>query len=244
MSLTDLHSLTGAYAVNAVSADEREAFEDHLRSCDRCAEEVPELLATTARLAAAVAEPAPAHLRRRVLDDISRTRQMSPSGAPVSLQEARRARDERRWFQQPLGVAASLLAVVSLGLGVAALQADRRADQAQRIAAIATDPEARTITGTVAQGATAKVVAADRQGVFSVRGLPALKDRDYQLWVIGEAGKNSARSVGVLDRGSDGTVEQLVSDLDIGDSVGLTIEPLGGSDKPTLPPLMVMRLTA
>jgi anti-sigma-K factor RskA len=259
MSDSDLHTLTGAYAVNAVSAKERKDFEDHQHECDSCAEEVRELVATTARLAAAVAEPAPQHLRERVLDEIQRTRQISPLHATVPLQQARRPDNQRRWFQQPLGVAASLLAVLCVGLGALAVEADQRADRlgalaveadqradrAARIAAVATDPDARTLTGTAASGVSAKVVTANRQGVFSARALPELPpDRDYQLWVIGEDGKGSARPVGVLDLGSDGTAEQLVSDLDVGDSVGLTVEPRGGSKQPTTAPLMVMRLTA
>ena len=245
MSDSDLHTLTGAYAVNAVSAKERKDFEDHQHECDSCSEEVRELVATTARLAAAVAEPAPQHLRERVLDEIQRTRQISPLHATVPLQQARRPDNQRRWFQQPLGVAASLLAVLCVGLGALAVEADQRADRAARIAAVATDPDARTLTGTAASGVSARVVTANRQGVFSARALPELPpDRDYQLWVIGEDGKGSARPAGVLDLGSDGTAEQLVSDLDVGDSVGLTVEPRGGSKQPTTAPLMVMRLTA
>lgn len=245
MSDTDLHTLTGAYAVNALPPDEQFDYENHLRDCGTCPQEVTELIATAARLGAAVAEPAPPTLRERVLEAIQTTRQLSPLEHPFSLDQARRARDRRRWFQQPVLVAASVLTAVSLGLGAIALDAERRADRAERIAAVVTDPRATTITSTGPGGATAKVVAVRGDAVFSARALSELdEDRDYQLWVMGEQGEGSARSVGVLGRGSDGVVEHFVPGLDPGEAVGVTVEPRGGSEKPSGKPLMVMKLSA
>ena len=53
MSDQELHTLTGAYATDALDADERGAFEQHLESCGSCRLEVAELRATAARLAVA-----------------------------------------------------------------------------------------------------------------------------------------------------------------------------------------------
>ncbi|NKE62613.1 anti-sigma factor, partial [Lentzea sp. PSKA42] len=61
----DLHTLTGAYAVNALSDTERAAFETHLIRCESCATEVAELAATATRLGAAVDFPPPPQLRAR-----------------------------------------------------------------------------------------------------------------------------------------------------------------------------------
>ena len=44
------HELTGAYALNALSDEERLAFERHLDDCDACSDETAELLATSAGL--------------------------------------------------------------------------------------------------------------------------------------------------------------------------------------------------
>lgn len=63
MNSGDLHTLTGPYAVGAVTSSEAEEFRRHLRECDACAREVRELRETAARLALAVAVPPPAHLR-------------------------------------------------------------------------------------------------------------------------------------------------------------------------------------
>ncbi|MET7439499.1 zf-HC2 domain-containing protein, partial [Streptomyces sp. NPDC005568] len=54
MSTVDLHTLTGAYALHALSEDERGAFERHAADCEACTEEVRELTETAARLALAV----------------------------------------------------------------------------------------------------------------------------------------------------------------------------------------------
>jgi anti-sigma-K factor RskA len=74
----DIHTLTGAYAVDALPDDEREVFEQHLVVCDACAQEVLELQATAARLSDAAFEPPPPSLRDRVLAEIDATRQDPP----------------------------------------------------------------------------------------------------------------------------------------------------------------------
>lgn len=246
MNDTDPHTLTGAYAANALPPDEEAAFDAHVRQCPSCAQEVRELLATTARLAAAVPEHAPRGLRERVLAQAQTTRQLSPLDHPILLDDARRThiRGRRGWSQNVFAVAASLLVALSVGLGIVAVQTDRRAEEAARIAAVATDPRAATMTGSL-RGATAKVIAARGAAVFSVRDLrdPG-EGRDYQLWVIGEEGSASPRSVGVLDRGSGGRSEHFISDVDPGETIAVTIEPAGGSAEPTTSPLMQVRVEA
>ena len=75
----DLHTLTGAYAADALDPVERDEFERHLQECADCRQEVAELRATTARLAGASYEMPAAELRGRVLDEVSRTRQEAPA---------------------------------------------------------------------------------------------------------------------------------------------------------------------
>ena len=59
MTAADLHTLTGAFALDALSEREAKEFDRHLSRCPMCAQEVGELRETAARLALAVAEVPP-----------------------------------------------------------------------------------------------------------------------------------------------------------------------------------------
>ena len=65
---TELHTLSGAYALDALSAEEAAAFRTHLDTCVACCEEVRELRAAAARMGAGEAIVPPAHLKERVLE--------------------------------------------------------------------------------------------------------------------------------------------------------------------------------
>jgi anti-sigma factor RsiW len=77
--MPDMHQLTGAYALDALDDVERASFERHLRTCGSCAAEVIELQEAAAGLADRVAIAAPDGLRGKVLAEVSRTRQISPT---------------------------------------------------------------------------------------------------------------------------------------------------------------------
>jgi len=79
----DIHVLTGAYACDALDLSELGAFEEHLASCDSCAQEVTELRATAAALALAEAVEPPAGLRERVMAEVAITRQLAPVVSPL-----------------------------------------------------------------------------------------------------------------------------------------------------------------
>src|SRR5581483_5076497 len=55
----DLHTLSAPYALDALTPDERERFEEHLESCERCRTELAGLSAAAASLAFAVEGPGP-----------------------------------------------------------------------------------------------------------------------------------------------------------------------------------------
>ncbi len=235
MSDHELHLLTGAYAADALDAEEREAFDAHLADCAACRQEVAELSATTARLALGVSEPAPAGMRERVLAEAARTRQVSPTVADLDARRSRRA-----WYQQPASAAAAVLLVVAGGLGwLAAVEQGRAAEARQladRVASVATDPDGVERTVAVSGGGTGTVIAAGNLAVFHGSDLPALPDgRAYQLWRI--RGQEST-SAGVLGRG--GEVTGVVTDLGPTDAVGVTVEPASGSERPTTEPVFLV----
>ncbi|MFG3495827.1 anti-sigma factor domain-containing protein [Streptomyces sp. NPDC047928] len=245
MSEEHLHAPTGAYALDALPDDEREAFEHHLRDCPACAQEVRELTATAARLGAAVAAAPPAAMKGQVLDRIRTVRQLPPhvpSGAttaPVS----------RRRLAVPRFVLAACVAAAAAFGGVAvwqyqeARQAEERADlargQAEEMARVLAAADARTVTGALQGGARATVVVsrAEDRAVFLASGLPELPEgRTYQLWF---ADDGRMRPAGLV--GADGA---RVMEGKVGGATGMgvTVEPAGGSEQPTTTPLAVMEL--
>jgi len=231
VSIFDLHTFTGAYAVDALDGEEREVFEEHLHTCRACRDEVDELTAITARLAVAVSSPPPAALRQQVLAEVARTAQLPPAPVVTRLDERR----PQQWYRQPATAAAALMLVASVGLGAYAFDQDKRADEAEqragRITAVATDPDRIERTVPVSTGGTGTVVAADGTAIFRTSELETLtEDRVYQLWVLRG---DERRSVGVLGRG--GQLEAVVEGLIPTDALGLTVEPGGGSVQPTGP---------
>jgi anti-sigma-K factor RskA len=68
MTNDDLHDLTAAYALDALDADEREAFETHLRDCAECRAQLATLADTVGALAYGTEGPVPpADLRNRIV---------------------------------------------------------------------------------------------------------------------------------------------------------------------------------
>lgn len=74
----DLHSLSGAYALDALDDAERASFEGHLAECDTCREEVASFVAVLPSLASTEEVAPPPALRAQVLDAITTTRQLAP----------------------------------------------------------------------------------------------------------------------------------------------------------------------
>jgi anti-sigma-K factor RskA len=164
-----------------------------------------------------------------VLDEVSRTRQTPPAVD----RELGRGEPSLSWWRQPASLAAVFFLVAALGLGVLAGVQWQRADEAQqradRIAAVATDPDRVENSAPATSGGSGTVVTADDLAVFRTDDLPELPaDQAYQLWMIDEDGATSA---GVLGRG--GQLASVMDDVSGATSVGLTVEPSGGSKQPT-----------
>jgi Anti-sigma-K factor RskA, N-terminal domain len=87
----DWHLLTGGYAVDALTDQEREGFERHLHHCASCDAEVRGLRETAARLAMARSLRPPPGLHDRVLAATYRTGQLPPlaGGRPFRLRPPR-----------------------------------------------------------------------------------------------------------------------------------------------------------
>jgi anti-sigma-K factor RskA len=244
----DPHILVGAYVMDAVTKEDRASFERHLAGCETCRAEVRGLGEATARLAAAAEVRPRAELRELTMMAAARTRQLPPARGPAPA--ARRGPAGlpwRAWLPRAAVVAAVVLAVAAAGMGTLMNGAEQRLDQAQgrshAVAVVLAEPDATMLTAQVTTGGSATVVMSHRAGelVFTAAGLPALPaGRSYQLWVMGPAGP---RSAGLVTAAGDGTAgPMIVSGLARGDKVGLTVEPAGGSARPTTQPILLLDL--
>ena len=239
----DIHVLTGSYVLDALTGTEREDFERHLDHCDSCAVEVRGLRETAARLAMARATPPPAGMEERVLGAAYRTRQLPP----LPADHQRRAQVSRLFAGQrgriprrvaAFAAAASVAAAVALGVTQVStqhqLETARASDAA--ISRVVTAPDARIeTTGTRAGGSVTVVAsAALREAVVTAAGMVSPPTgRVYQVWVMSPSG---ARSAGLMA----GSSTLLASAVVPGDRIGITVEPAGGTSKPTTTPVAVL----
>ncbi|HEX4225860.1 MAG TPA: anti-sigma factor [Pseudonocardiaceae bacterium] len=239
----DVHTLTGAYALDALDADERAAFELHLAECPDCAHEVAELRATAARLGAAAALTPPENLKQRVLLEVGRTRQDPPSGPRLVGADP----DRRRKWTVRISLAAAAVAVLAAGTfgGIAIStnselhSAQSQLNQAQQqyapVASLLAAPDVRIAQGTAA-GGSATLLTSHSLGrsVLVTAHMPVQpSDKTYQVWGIGPGG---FASLAVLGNGSGGTFS--LAGLGSAILIGITIEPAGGSHQPTTTPIM------
>jgi anti-sigma factor RsiW len=225
--------LTGSYALDAVSAAEREEFERHLPHCPSCDAEVRGLRETAARLARTCAMTPPARMEQQVLAATYRTRQLPPLPAGRPRRIPRIPRVPRR--VAVLAAAASV--AVAAGLGITQLSTQHQLDRARAtaIARVVTAPDARVDTTPTSAGGSVTVVtsATLHESVVSTSGMASLPSgRVYQVWVMSPSG---ARSAGLLHGSS-----LLASAVRPGDRIGITVEPAGGTVRPTTSPVAVL----
>ncbi|MYT24154.1 anti-sigma factor [Streptomyces sp. SID7760] len=243
----ELHTLTGAYALHALAPAEHEVFGEHLGDCPSCRQEVAEFSATAARLAGAVALAPPARMRDAVLHGIDSVRQLPPPVPAAGRQPMTFAAILRR-KAITLAIAASIAAAAVLG-GVTVRQ-NRLAEEArqqaqaserrlQDVSAVVAASDARTVRGRTPGGATTSVVSSTsrNRAVFMAAGLPDPgAGRTYQLWFDDHG---AMRPAGLLTRDGATLMEGGVQGAS---GVGLTVEPAGGSARPTTRPLMLLAL--
>ncbi|KAA6211055.1 anti-sigma factor [Streptomyces filamentosus] len=244
---TDAHTLAAAYALGALDDAERKDFDAHLQTCEACRQEAAEFQATTARLAAAVAQPPPPGAKAQVMAAVDGVRQLPPrvpaAGAAPVLGGILRRR------AVSLALAATVAAVALGGVAVWQTQNEQELEQQARqaqqqldaVSAVLAAPDAQTVHGKAANGALTTVVSSDQQNkaVFTAANLPAPgAGKTYQLWLDHDG---TMLPAGLIDH--DGTVILAGNPADAG-AVGLTLEPDGGSPQPTTDPLLLMALPA
>jgi hypothetical protein len=242
----DLHSLTGAYALDAIEGGaERDRFNRHLSRCQSCAAEVRGFreVATTMAFAAA-AEPPPG-LRAQVLTAAARTRQLPPEVRTHA--RPKRTPASLPWLPWLSGAVAMAGIAVAVFFGLAQAhtqsQLNQLKQQDQALALVLSSPQVKVLSHQVIKGGTATVVLAASRHELAVAtsGLPALPaGKVYQLWLIHGT---QAVSAGLLPAEVSGqTRAVLATGVASGDALGLTVEPAPGAKAPTKPILLALPL--
>jgi anti-sigma-K factor RskA len=243
----DAHDLAGAFAVDALTREEREAFLRHAADCADCAHEVAQHQQTATWLALAAARTPPPDLKDRVLAEVARTPQHR-----ATLPGREGVHRGRRFTPRllNLALAACLAAAAAFG-GLAAWQ-HQEAQQARQeagsrtadFARLLTAPDTAFVRQDVSYGGSGTVAVSrrlDQAAYFCEDLAPLPPDRTYQLWYI--APGNQVRSAGLLPAR---TALQAVSLPPPGAaaSLAITVEPGKGSAEPSSKPLATWPLPA
>lgn len=229
----EVHTLSGAYALDALTEIERAGFERHVAECSVCATEVAELRETATRLGMAAWETPPARLRDNVLAEVARTRQVT---AGSRQDRTDRSADVARWRRRTAAAVAAGLIAVGGGATAWVVQ-EQRVTQAESVAAelsnvlAAGDAQLHTATSDKGGRITIAVSPSRHESVAIVSDMPALpKGKAYQLWLI--TGTASPVPAGTMAAGAT-SGHALLPPLGGASQVAVTVEPAGGSAHPT-----------
>ena len=249
---SDDASLSGAYALHALNQDEAKAFETHLRESEETRNEVTELTDTAVLLGLAVDPVAPpAALKASIMAQLASTPQLpreTPEAVPTDARFTGRAeaKAKARWFAKPInaivGVAAAVALIIGGGIAVNSISTNvTQQAAADQLAAIYAADDSQSAKATIAGGGEATLVWSGNLGtsaliVEEMNPLPL--DKVYELWYINEDGPRPAGTFTVGDSGK--TWQVLEGSMGAGDTVGVTVEPTGGSKTPTTDPVLVI----
>lgn len=256
----EMLSLTGSYVLNALEPNEKERFEAYLETSPQARQEVMELSDTAFLLSTGILEVAPQPaMKQSLMEKIALTPQLPASEMQqVVTQVTHVAKPEtkvqekvrKRWFNRvslagfPVAVAASLIVVFAMS-GTYESQIQNQSTEANALASISQAADNQKTSVNVKDGGTATVVWSDSKAASAIfmKDMPNVgNDKSYQLWFISRDGV--AKSAGIVSNKSvergwqvlDGTLEQ-------GATIGVTVEPKGGSKAPTTAPVALVKTT-
>ena len=249
--MTDsLHALSGAYAVDALDDAERAAFERHLAQCVDCQQEVASLREATALMTDEAALTPPPELRASVLAGIKNIRPIPPEAAVErdAAEEGRtdvapvlQMRPRRRRIAALVAVAAAIM-VIAGGVAYQPWQ-----DNSSRTTISAADqvlaaPDVKHVSIDFDDGSKATVFhsPSERRAVLVARDMAAPpRGKAFELWLQDKSG--GMTPAGLMTTPGDKKI-LLRGDASKATGVGITVEPEGGSKKPTTKPIALFEL--
>ncbi|MDQ6834676.1 MAG: anti-sigma factor [Actinomycetota bacterium] len=228
----------GGWVLGALSPEEAKRFAAHLETCAACRAEVARLTEASERLAdAAPTLTPPLELRERLMASVhAETSLFDAASADPSPPEPAHRRGRSRRRAGGLLAAFGTLAIVIAA--IALLTANHPPHQAA----------ARTVIGKVTtQGGTnarAVVQIGAHTATLSVTHLaPPAAGRVYQAWVI-RRGSPATPTGALFSVPRSGDTRILLPTLHDVTEVIVTAEPPRGSPTPSLPPIVLVQLTA
>ncbi|BDO42247.1 anti-sigma factor [Cellulomonas sp. NTE-D12] len=241
---SDPRDLLAAYALDAVDDLDRRRVEDLVAADPDAARELETLRATAAVLGAATSAAPPPELRRSVLDRISEEGQV-PTPALVAGERGTVRRRPRRTFWVAAAAAALVAAAVPSVLAWRQTQEVHRVQaQQQEVVDLLADPLAQVRRADVPGGGTVVGVLSRDRALFTASGLQEPgPGKVYQLWVVrdGVPVPDAVMAAGArIVRATPDDYVVLTHRYAAGDSLAVTVEPTGGSLKPTTNPIVVL----
>ena len=219
-----------AWVLGALDGAEAKAFARRLEVSPDARKEVEELREAADVLPhSAPAVDPPPELRDRIMAIVEAEAEVLHATGPRADRPSRGT----PWWRsvlRPLPLAAAACVLVLAGLAVGLLVAGGGSEPTRTVAA--------QVTGT--PGAKAQLEIDDGHGELVVNGMHAAgPGRVYQVWLLHE-GQTEAVPAGALfdvDRSGHGTAA-LPGNLDGVAKVMVSVEPAGGSEKPTTTPVI------
>jgi anti-sigma-K factor RskA len=211
-----------AYLLDALTDEERQAFQAHLQSCEMCQARERWLRTSVEVLPASVEqlEPPP-ELRERLLDTVR-----GEAHAPVAARRTSwRERFAARALRPAVGFAALL--IVAGAIAGYAIRGGGGGSSTTTVTAqaAAAEPSAR---GTI-------VRSGDR-AIVRVSGLPQRTGRVYEVWLLKD-GKPVPSALFQVRRDGSGSAG-IPAGVEGATQIMVTSEPAGGSDQPTTKPVL------
>lgn len=170
------------------------------------------------------------------------SRETTPVAEPAPNTAMMQAVSRRNWTRGLLGLAASLVLLVTLGFGAASLgQWLSRPPAVIALQEIEAAPDAVSASAEVTGGGTATAHWSESLGkaVIVTDGLPSIAtDETFEMWFVRADG--TPVSAGTFDARSATT--ELDGAMQEGDAIAITVEPAGGSTtgKPTTDPIVAI----
>lgn len=239
MSRERFEELKEAYALNALSEEERREVERYLAENPSEQAEVDELSSIAALFALAPPEQEPpARLRKSLMEQV----RSEAGGAAASTSAGREGREgwTRRLFGvRGVAVAAAAAAILGLAVWNVTLQSEVRElrdDQETQMSAyeLQGSGEAETVQGEL-------VRIGDQGAMLVATDLPELPEgKTYEMWAIDEG---QPESYGVFEAGEGPAIEPIGRPISDAEQFAITVEPEGGSGQPTTEPIIVADLT-